>query len=288
MKAFRWTGTGTSIVPFLRNIAVAILLSTVGLSLAAQPAGKPVNPPGNGLVLKPGEALALTLGDEGVGLYGDAKQEYAMGSLAELAWLRLEGSEWSARRVQYRCKGSEGAFACSNKAGHNHMDLSKALREGCDLAFLAWIRDAQSQWRKDYGEAAAWTRMEEAFAPFLGRRLPVGEALPPLTPAWVGEGTLLRTSPEGLLRWLMDPGQGQVVSLASRMLAGYWVEVKDFLGMESWWFKTATVPVPGDPMATSAWVVAGRGPALVVLHLSRGRGDKEGMARIQEILKETR
>ena len=79
-----------------------------------------------------------------------------------------------------------------------------------------------------------------------------------------------------------------MVSLASRTLAGYWVEVKDLLGKESWWYKTATVPVPGDPLATSAWVVAGKGSALVVLRLPRGRGDKEGMARIQEILKQTR
>jgi len=164
------------------------------------------------------------------------------------------------------------------------VDLGRALRESCNLAFLAWIRDSQGRWKVEYGEAAARVRMEEVFAPFLGRRLPAGDGLPPLTPAWVGDGDLLRTSPEAFLQWLLEPQQTEVVMFGRRLLAGIWVEVKGLLGKEGWWFKTGTAPVPGDPTATSAWVAGGCGSTVVVLHLPRGRGKQEGMARIREIL----
>jgi hypothetical protein len=251
----------------------------------AQPATTQVNPARPMLVLKAGEALAITLGDDEVGLFGDAKTEAPMGGLAELVWLRLEGAEWSARDIRYQCKGSEGLLFCSNKAGHGRMDLGKALRDGCNLAFLAWIQDAQRQWRQDYGEPAGRARMLEVFAPFLGRRLPSGDGLPPFTLAWVGEGDLLKTSPEAFLQWLMAPDQGQVVVFGTRFLAGAWSEIKELMGKDGWWFKTALAPVSGDPVG-SVWVVGGRGSALVVYHLNRGRNEKEGLARVRELLKQ--
>lgn len=285
MGASSRTGKLSAAGSFLGRSILIVLLLLTSFRLIAQSPETKANPPFPGLALKPGEALVMTLGDNEVGVYGEARTEVPMGGLAELVWLRMEGVEWSARDIRYRCKGTEGALTCSAKAGHGHVNLGKALREGCSLAFLAWIQDAQRQWREDYGESVARARMVDVFAPFLGRRLAPGEALPPLTPAWVGEGDLLRTSPEALMRWLLEPDQGQVLNLGQRFLAGTWMEVKDLMGKESWWYKTASAPVPGDPSATSAWVVAGRGSALVVLHLARGRGDKEGMARIQEILK---
>jgi hypothetical protein len=248
--------------------------------LGAQPG--PVNLPVP--ALKPGEGFAITLGDGEVRAYGEARKEAPMGSLAKLVWMRLEGAEWSSLGVQFKCTGAAGPFVCWNREGHGRVDLGKALQESCNLAFLAWISASQERWKADYGETAARVRMEEVFRPFLGRRLPAGEALPPLTAAWVGDGDLLRTSPEAFLRWLMEPEQGEVVNFGKRFLAGNWVEVKELFGKEGWWFKTGTAPVPGEAAATSAWVAGGRGSALVVLHLPRGRGKQEGLVRVRELL----
>ncbi len=249
------------------------------LVLAAQPAPAVTEP-----ALKPGEGFAITLGDGEVRAYGEARKEAPMGSLAKLVWLRLEGADWASRNVRFKCSGAAGPFVCWNREGHGRVDLGRALQESCNLAFLVWIADAQATWRVDFGEAAGRVRMEAVFTPFLGRRLPPGEALPPLNAAWVGDGDLLRTSPETFLRWMMEPEQSEVVTFGKRFLAGSWVEVKELFGKEGWWFKTGTAPVPGEPAATSAWVAGGRGSSLVVLHLPRGRGKVEGLARIREIL----
>lgn len=266
-------------------------LSTAFLAfqlVVAQPA--PENPIDPGVLaafrapaLRPGEGLAITLGGGQVHAFGEARREAPMGSLAKLVWLRLEGAEWSSAGVQYRCKGSDGPFVCWNREGHGRVDLGRALQESCNLAFLAWIQGSRQRWVQDYGPDAARIRLEEAFGPFLGRRLPPGEGLPPLTAAWVGDGDLLRTSPEAFLQWLLEPDKAEVISFGKRYLAGFWVEVKDLFGQEGWWFKTGTAPVPGEP-ATSAWVAGGRGSVLVVFHMPRGRGKQEGLARIREIL----
>jgi hypothetical protein len=265
--------------------AVGVLLAF--RLLTAQPAPGP-NPAllaaSRAPVLRPGEGFAITLGDGEVRAFGEARREAPMGSLAKLVWMRLEGAEWSSSGVQYRCKGSDGPFVCWNREGHGRVDLGGALRESCNLAFLVWIAGSRERWLQDYGPDAARARLEDVFQPFLGRRLPPGEGLPPLTAAWVGDGDLLRTSPEAFLRWLMEPDQAEVVTFGKRFLAGYWVEFMDLFGKEGWWFKTGTGPVPGEPSATSAWVAGGRGSALVVLHLPRGRGKQEGMVRIREIL----
>jgi hypothetical protein len=260
----------------LRSLLVAAVTT---LCLAAQPAMVEMKPP----VLKPGEGFAITTGDGEVHAYGEATKEAPMGSLAILVWMRMEGTEWASRDVRFNCTGKAGPFVCWNHAGHGKVNLGKALRENCNLAFIVWVYEAQVRWKADYGEAAARARMEDVFAPFLGRRLPAGEGLPPLTAAWVGDGDLLRTSPEAFLRWLMEPEQAQVLSFGRRFLAGFWSDVKDLFGKEGWWFKTGTAPVPGDPTATSAWVAGGRGEAIVVLYMPRGTAP-EGLARIREIL----
>ncbi|MBI1752440.1 MAG: hypothetical protein HY014_06710 [Acidobacteria bacterium] len=260
----------------------SILLGWVAaLCLAAQPAPEAMPAP----TLLPGEGFAITLGDGEVHTYGEAAKEAPMGSLAKLVWMRLEGAEWSSRSLQYKCTGKAGSFTCWNREGHGRVDVGKALAESCNLAFLAWIADSQSRWKELYGEAAGRARLEDVFAPFLGRRLPPGEGMPPLTPAWVGDGDLLRTSPDAFLRWLMEPQQSEVVNFGQRFLAGRWVEVKSLFGKEDWWFKTGTAPVPGDPSATSAWVAGGRGRLLAVLHLPRGKGKQDGLIRMRQILK---
>ncbi len=262
--------------------ARALLLSlTATLLLTAQPAPETPAAP----ALKPGEGFAITLGDGEVRAYGEAKREAPMGSLSKLAWMRLEGSEWISKGVSFKCTGQGGPFKCWKPEGHGRLDVGKALQADCDLAFLFWIADAEIRWKTEYGEAAARYRMEEIFSPFLGRRLAVGDTLPALTTAWVGEGDLLRTSPEAFLRWLMEPQQSEVVTFGKRFLAGQWVEIKELFNKEGWWFKTATAPVPGEPSATSAWVVGGNASTIAVLHLPRGKGHEEGMARLREILR---
>jgi len=156
-------------------------------------------------ILRPGEGFAITLGDEVVRAYGEAAKEAPMGSLAKLVWMKMEGSEWASRGVQFKCTGSAGPFVCWNHEGHGRVNLGKALSESCNLAFLFWIQDAQGRWKQDYGEGAARARMEEVFAPFLGRRLPLGDGLPPLTAAWVGDGDPPRTTPERCCRRAIEP-----------------------------------------------------------------------------------
>jgi hypothetical protein len=262
--------------------ALLILLSTV--ILLAQSAPVPMTLPVP--VLQPGEGLALTLGDGEVHTYGEAQKEAPMGSLALLVWMRLEGSEWASQSMRFKCTGTSGPIACSNRAGHGKVDLRGALQEDCNLAFLNWITMSQAGWKADYGEAAARVRMVDVFAPFLGRRLPQGDALPALTGAWLGDGDLLRTSPEAFLRWLMEPEQSGVLSFGRRYLAGFWVDMKNLMGQEDWWFKMGTHAGPGEPAAACTWVAGGRGMALVVLYLPHTRGKEEAGARIRKILGE--
>lgn len=234
--------------------------------------------------LKPGEGLALCLGEGPIQTWGEASAQAPMGDLAKLVWLRLEGSEWASDQVRFKCTGTLGPYTCSRVKGHGTVDLGQALRDGCDLAFLAWIHQSMGRWHQEYGDGVARAQMLEVFEPFLGDRLPPGDGLPALTPAWVGRGDLLRTSPRAMAEWLEDPIQSDVLSFAQRYLSGYFEELKVLFGREGWWVLPATAPVPGVPGATSAWVVAGREGVLVVLHLPRGRGDHEGLSRFHEIL----
>jgi len=259
----------------------AILFLVLGTLLAAQEPAAPAWKPG---ALRPGEGLAVSLEGGPAQSFGEASKEAPMGSLAKLVWLKLEGIEWSTRDVRFRCTGTLGPYHCWKLDGHGKVDLRKALQESCNLAFLYWAGESMARWHEDYGDAAARLRMEEAFAPFLGNRLPPGDTLPILTPAWVGDGDLLRTSPKAMLDWLMDPDRAEVLDYAHRYLSGFFSEFGDLLGKEGWWFKTGTAPVPGEPGATSAWVAAGRGGTLAVLHIPRGRGKGEAMTRFREVM----
>ena len=262
--------------PLLRAM-VAVLLAL--LPLLAQPAASrepTLSPP----LLRAGEGLAIAFGEE-ARTYGDVRTEGPMGDLAKLVWMRMEGAEWAAMGVEFRCKD---ATAPGHSKAHGRLNLGRALQEDCEPAFLAWIADARLRWQRDYEDAAARIRLEEVFRPFLGRRLPAGEKLPVFTESWLGTGDLLRTSPEGLLRWLMEPEQAEVVVFGKRFLAGQWVEVKELFGQDGWWFKTATAAVLGDATATSAWVVGGRGSVLLVFRMPRGKGRPDAEARVRAIL----
>lgn len=261
-----------------RGLLLAALAAVLALAQPAPEAGW------RAPVLKPGEGLAISLADGPVQLYGEATKEAPMGSLAKLVWMKLEGAEWASQSFRYRCTGTAGPYHCWNQEGHGRVDVGKALAESCNLAFLTWAAHSAEGWVKDYGEGAARMRMEEAFEPFLGRRLPPGDTLPPLTPAWVGDGDLLRTSPEAMLRWLIDPMRSEVIAFCKRYLAGTFIEFNALFGREPWWFKTGTAPVPGEPGATTAWVAGGRGSTVMVLRIPRGRGKQEGLARFKEIM----
>lgn len=261
----------------IRRACLSLLAAAV---LSAQSAPTEFKTP----VLRPGEGFAFATGHGETQILGEARKEAPMGSLALLVWMQMEGTDWATQDFRFKCTGKMGPFTCSKPGGHGKVDLPKALAEDCSLAFLFLIAQSQTRWKADYGEDAAWARMEAVFAPFLGRRMPRTNALPPMGPAWVGDGDLLRTSPEAFLQWLMEPEQSGVLTFGRRFLSGTWVDFKNLMGKEDWWFKTATVAVAGEPAATSAWVVGGRGEALAVLHLSRGRGPQEGMVRMGEIL----
>lgn len=231
--------------------------------------------------LLPGEGLAVAATDGTVYSYGEAGKEAPMGSLAKLVWIGLEGIEWGAMGVQFNCTGQWQGHACWLRKGHGKVDLAKALQESCNLAFLAWGQMSAHRWMDDYGDGAARARLEDAFYPFLGNRMPPGEGLPPLGPAWVGDGDLLRTSPETMVRWLIDPGQDQAVHIAKRLLMGFFATVTPG---NTWWIKTGTAPVPGEPGATSAWAAGGNGLVTAVLHLPRGKGKADGLERFRTIL----
>jgi hypothetical protein len=229
--------------------------------------------------LEPGEGFAMGPLRSGDRFQGEAQREHPMGSLAKLVWLRLEGVNWAARDVRFHCKGTWEGIPCWNREGHGKVDLGKALRESCNLAFLAWARMSVQEWARESGEGSVGLRLEEGFRPFLGNRMPPMDTVPTLGREWVGDGDLLRTSPAGMLAWMEQPAQDGLHAMALRYLGSI---LQDPIG--SWWIKTGTAPVPSDPGATSAWVVGGNGLGYAVIHLPRGRGKAEGVARFKAVM----
>ena len=258
---------------------------SISMALAPQVLAETPQVPAPGLaapILQPGEGFAWAAADGTFKGFGEDTKEAPMGSLAKLLWLRIEGEDWAARRVSFKCKGELNGVHCWNRKGHGKVDLAKATAESCNLAFLVWSMESAERWKKDYGEGAARYRMEQIFKPFWGTRLKAGDTLPVLGPEWIGDGDLLRTTPLNMARWLADPDQEPLLSLCKRLMGGVfdgWITK----GSE-WWFKTGTAPILGDPSGTSAWVAGSNGERSVVLHLPKGRGKAEGLARMKEIL----
>jgi hypothetical protein len=261
-------------MPSLRPLFLALFSALV---LAAQSAAP--NPPAP---LQPGEGLAVATAGGEVFCYGDSAREYPLGGLAEFPWLRLEGQEWGAMALGYKCTGSQDGHPCDLPKGHGKVDLAKAFQGNCSLAFLAWGRAMVPMWVRDLGEGAARFQLEEAFSPFLGNRMPPGDGLPPITPAWVGEGDFLRASTEGMLRWLIDPAQDTTLRLAKRLVLSF----RDFtIKGKDWWVVTATAPTAADPAACTSWAVGSNGQIVGVLHLPQGTGRAASLARFQAIFK---
>jgi hypothetical protein len=254
-----------------QRIFLGLLLTVSGLAQAPSAAPQ----------LQPGEGLAVAGPDGVIHLYGEAKQEAPMGSIAKLVWLRLEGDDWAAQDLIFKCKGQMGAYHCWLPKGHGRVDLAKATQESCNLAYLSWAQLSAARWKVILGEGAGRARFEETFSPFLGNRLPPGDTIPEMTPEWIGDGDLLRTSPEAMLQWLLDPNQELLLIRCRRLLLSAFAEQ---FNDSAWWMKTGTGPVLSDPSATSAWVVGSNSRIVAVLHLSRGRGKAEGLARFKTLM----
>ena len=253
-----------------------VLACTLLAASAPAPAGRAPGPP-----LAAGEALALAGLDREVFQFGETQQDSPMGNLAYLPWLRLEGAEWSARNPRFKCEGVMNQEACSVAKGHGKVNLPKAIEEGCDLAILSWARLSAMGWRQDYGEGASRARLEEAFSPFLGGRMPPGDGIPVLDGAWVGDGVLLRTSPAAMLSWLMDPSQEQLLRAMRRLLIN---PVKEAYVASAFWVLVATAQVPMQPGVYSAWAVGSNDHGVAVLRLPPGTSRAQALARFQAIM----
>lgn len=257
-------------------LKVLLLVSAVTLSAAVPPPPRtPVAP------LLPGEALALSGPDGLVYTFGEASRESPMGCLADLVWIKLEGSEWGSMNVQFNCTGTFKGHPCTRPKGHGRVDLAKALAENCDLAFLAWGQASVQWWLRDYGEGGARARLEDTFGPFLGERMPPGEELPPIEPPWVGNGELLRTSPEAMVRWLMDPAQDETLRMLKRLSLSF--RQYNFK-TDVWWMETGTAPMPANPKSSLAWAAGGNGKILAVLRLPEGKGKADALARFRAVM----
>lgn len=254
----------------MRRIGAMFLATAALAAQAPRPPKAPAAPD-----LRPGEAFALAGPDGVVQAWGASRVERPLGVLGCLPWLRLEGDGWAARDVQFKCKGPD----CTRAKGHGRVDLPEALQAGCRAALLAWIAESAEQWRQDYGEGVARARLEEAFRPFLGPRLARGEGLPDFAPVWIGEGDLLRATPDALLAWLADPAQSEMVSRCRRLFGSMAFHFRDLAGAEDWW----TLAGPESPQG-GAWAVGGNGRALALLHVPAPAGGAEARARFRALL----
>ena len=218
----------------------------------------------------PPASSALRQADGRIELQGEAAKEAPMGSLAKLVWVRLAGEAWARDGRRFHCTGYWQGHPCWNRDGHGEVDFGSALRASCNLAFLAWAEATVAEWKRAMGESAARAKLEAAFKPFLGDRLPPGDKLPELGPAWIGDGDLLRASPGAFAAWLGGPEQAGLRALCAR-------ELQDDQ-RAGWWIKSGTGPVVADPGATEAWAAGGDGARVFVIHLDRGHGKVEGLA----------
>lgn len=225
--------------------------------------------------LRPGEAFALAGPDGAVQAWGEASAEQPLGSLAALVWLRFEGDAWAARDARFKCPGGPGA--CTRPKGHGRVDLAEALRLDCRLALRAWIQESAAQWVEDYGDGVARARLEDAFRPFLGTRLPRADRLPEFGAAWTGEGDLLRTTPAAFMAWLADPAQFELLSRCRRTLGSAAFHLRDLVGSEEWWTHAGMD-------AQGAWVAGGNGRAAALLRVRGARSADEARARFRAVL----
>ncbi len=227
-------------------------------------------------ILNPGEGLALGSFRDGLKSFGEGDTPHDLGLLARILWTRLQGTEWEARGYSFRCTGVLEGQTCSNPRGHGRVDLGKALREGCDLAFLAWIRATVDGWTRESGEGSSRARLEEAFRPFLGARMMKGEGPPPLDRAWVGRDGLLQASPRGFLTWAIEPNQEGLAQQGRRYFGSL---IQDPIG--EWWF--AAEPERGVE-APGTWVYGSDGANHALLWIPAPLDRPRAVARFKAVL----
>lgn len=256
----------------LRLLRVLCLLPLLlgALPLAAQ------IPKGWKPALEAGEELGMGTSREGVKVFGESIRPHPMGMLSKFVWLRLQGTDWEARDLRFRCSGSFEGISCTTPKGHGRVDLGKALREGCDLAFIAWTRMGVDTWSQESGEGSARLRLEEGFRTFLGRRMPAGEGPPKLGLDWVGEGALLQGSVSEILEWMLEPAQEGLAQQARRYFGNL---IQDPIG--DWWMATGPSSAPGE---AGTWVFGSNGAVYVVLHLPKPTLKAEALARFKALL----
>ncbi|HJV48561.1 MAG TPA: hypothetical protein VJ549_04720 [Geothrix sp.] len=223
-----------------------------------------------------GEALGVGSFREGVKVYGEAARPHPLGLMSKLVWLRLQGTDWEARSLRFRCTGALDGIRCTEAKGHGRVDLGKALREGCDLAFLAWARMSVNVWSQESGEGSARLRLEEGFRPFLGGRMPTGDGPPEVGLEWVGAGALLRGSVREVLDWMLEPAQEGLAQQARRYFGSL---IQDPIG--DWWI--AAGPSTGSDEA-GTWVCGSNGTTYALLHLPRVMPRAEALARFKALL----
>lgn len=262
-------------IPFL---CAVLALSPLAARVAPQaPVDALAKAAEKGPLLEPGEGFAVGELDGRVQVFGEGRREGPMGSLSKLVWLQMEGSEWGSRLILFKCTGGSKDQPCGGPKGHGKVDVPKALQVDCTHAFQAWLQISAGVWKDIYGDGGARARLVEAFGPFLGRRLPMGNGLPVLDATWLGQGELLQASAEGFARWLVDPAQENLLDQARRNLNGFFNE-------SPWWFQVGTAPVAGTAGLTRSWVVASEGKRVFVLSLPPGKSRAEALARMKGIL----
>ncbi len=251
------------------GLALLLLMLATNLAMAQMPKGwKPA--------LAPGEEMGVGTAKDGVKVFGTALRPHPLGMLSKFVWLRLQGADWEARELRYRCSGTLEGISCSNPKGHGRVDLGKALKEGCDLAFIIWGRLAVDTWSQESGEGSARLRLEEGFRTFLGRRMPGGDDPPKLGLEWVGEGALLQGSLTEILGWMLEPAQEGLAQQARRYLGNI---IQDPIG--DWWIAAGPSAAPGE---AGTWVVGSNGLAYVLLHLSGPTPKAEALSRFKTLL----
>ncbi|HLO68867.1 MAG TPA: hypothetical protein VK188_17720 [Holophaga sp.] len=253
------------------NLRSALLSAILAPALAL--AQSPARP-----ALEPGEGLSIT-GERDVQSFGEALAPGPMGPLAHLVWVRLEGDAWASAVSSFKCTGAAGPYRCIAPKGHGRVDLARAVQSGCSLALMAWANVSAAQWKQIYGDGAARTRLLEVFEPFVGRRVPPGEALPALDATWFGEGDRLRTSPDALARWLADPAQEEALRLYRRLFLSF---LDQTFKEHAWWFDA--VEVKEADGTTRGWAVGGNDLVTAVLRLRPGTTAAQAKARFMAVL----
>lgn len=234
-----------------------------------------------------GETLAVALPDGNVKSYGTDQTLTPMAGLAKFLWLRLEGDEWGAMGVQFKCKGEEASAQChlvkdrkGRVKGHGRLDLAQALQSDCDEAFLAWTRMSTLRALRIYGEGAQQARMAEVFGTFYKGKGLAGElGLPGME--WLGQGQDLQTHPAHFLAWFIAPQQEELTNRCRKLLLGFFGSLAREQG---WWYFPTEVRARESGQIEGTWVLGTNGQISALLRLPKGKNREEGLSRFKTVL----